>query len=65
MANYLANTNTGEIHRLSTVKPECKIDEIKEEHKKYLNYESEVDALIASDSKYDGCYYCYNEKHTK
>lgn len=65
MPNYLANTNTGEIHKLSNVKPECKTTEIKEEHKKYLNYEYEVDNLIKSNSKYDGCAYCYPEKHSK
>ena len=65
MSNYLANTNTGEIHKLSNVQTECKIDEIKEDHKLYLNTESEVDTLIKNDSKYDGCAFCYNEKHTK
>ena len=65
MNNYLANTNTGEIHKLSNVKPKCDIDKIKEEHKKFLESESEVNALIKSNSKYDGCAHCYNEKHTK
>lgn len=65
MTNYLANTNTGEIHKLANVKTECKISEIKDEHKKYLDYEFEVDILIRSNSKYDGCAYCYSEKHTK
>lgn len=65
MAKYLANTNTGEIHKLSAVISKCKISEIKEEHKKYLASELEVDVLIKSNSKYDGCFHCYSEKHTK
>ena len=64
MANYLANTNTKEIHKLSNTKSECKIDTMKEEHKKYLNSESEVDTLISTQG-YDGCAYCYSDKHTK
>lgn len=65
MNNYLANTNSGEIHRLSTVIDKCKIDQINTLHKKYLETESQVDALIKSDKKYDGCGHCYKEKHTK
>jgi len=65
MNNYLANTNTGEIHRLATVVDKCRIDEISVLNKKYLETEAQVDALIKSNSKYDGCGYCYKEKHTK
>jgi len=63
MPNYLANTNTKEIHKLANVVTNCEIDKMKPEHKKYLEYEFQVDSLIKSEG-YNGCYWCYREKHT-
>lgn len=64
MHTYLANKNTKEIHKLSNVKPECKISLIAQAHKLYLDSEAQVNNLIANQG-YDGCAYCYREKHTK
>jgi hypothetical protein len=63
MSNYLANTNTKEIHKLSNVKTACQIDIMKEENKKYLDFEFEVDLLIKNEG-FNGCAHCYSEKHT-
>lgn len=62
---YLLNTNTGEIHDLDNETDYCHINDIKHEHiwmdTSYMNCVIAA-AMMCSNKKANGCYYCLKEK---
>ncbi len=68
MARYLANTNTKEIHDLevnisSDRRAQCKLDEIKAEHKESIYSEGAVQLKLRYDG-YNGCKWCLERHNT-
>lgn len=63
MAIYLANSNTKEVHELDKTIDNCKIGEIKEEHKIPLETLSAVHNFIHIRG-YNGCKWCMPKYHT-
>jgi hypothetical protein len=62
-SKYLANKNTKEIHVFSEIGAGCKYNEIKPEHKIWLDTEQQVNEYIRN-LGYNGCKWCYPEKNT-
>lgn len=62
---YLGNKNPNkkEIHEYAKMKDACKLKEIKEEHKFWLDYEYEVEEYCKNKG-YDGCKWCLPKYHT-
>ena len=62
-AQWLANTDTKEIHDLENEKIGCKIGEILVEHKRPVYTYEEVKRLC-KDKVYNGCMHCMPSLHT-
>jgi len=57
---YIGNSNTLEVHNLYEVTPDCRYDEIKEDHKvKFGSFEDVYDAF--QNKGYNGCAHCMPE----
>lgn len=59
MATYIINTNTKEIHKSAKVDSRCKISEIKPAHR--IDTDNAEPYFTAG---YNGCKWCYPERHT-
>lgn len=59
---YLGNKNTKEIHEYLKMIDACKLDEMKEEHKFWLDFESEV-IDHCKNKGYNGCKWCLKKYH--
>lgn len=65
--DFLENKNTGEIHRKAYESPRCEIASIKEDHAVHLSAQ-EVDSKLGTSTAnghvWNGCHWCFNERHT-
>lgn len=62
MARFIVNTGPNkEVHRTAYTVPNCKINEISTSHR----LDTDTDYTVLYPSTYDGCKYCYTEKHKK
>ncbi|MBD8521427.1 hypothetical protein MKY88_12795 [Lysinibacillus sp. FSL R7-0073] len=62
MATYIVNTGPNkEVHRTAFTVASCKISEISPSHR----VDTDTDYTVAYPNEYDGCAYCYPEKHRK
>lgn len=62
MARYIVNKGPNkEVHRTAFTKSECKISEIRPEHR----LDTDSDYTVLYPEIYDGCGHCYSEKHRK
>lgn len=59
MATYIVNTNEKEVHRTAKTEGRCKINEMSPSHR--------IDTDNAEqyfNKGYNGCFWCYRERHT-
>lgn len=59
MATYIVNTNTKEVHKTAKVESRCKIKEMSPSHRIDTDYAEQYFA-----KGYNGCKWCYPERHT-
>lgn len=59
---YLGNTNTEEIHEYEKMKDGCKLKDMKEENKFWLDTEEEVKDYC-NNKGYNGCKWCLFKYH--
>jgi hypothetical protein len=60
---YIVNSNKMEVHDSARTRDGCKIDEMKPEHKSYLDDFNDVKNLFDNEG-YNGCKWCMPEHHT-
>ena len=59
---YLVNTNTKEIHEYERMVDNCRMEEIKEDHKFWLDYGFEI-IIYCVRKDYNGCKWCLPHYH--